>query len=378
MATVNLRRIYSPDLVAEVTVPALKRMIETRAAALLAGLDRVANDEVDAMADHLRGCKVSEAPQFFEDLYDIQRVLATENPERLLGAGKLRLVSSQTVGETLAHASIDDRKGFDAVCDSASVVAARVGAALVHYRQRTELEVGEVRPTRTHARRFRKLLVPFFDELGFGQYCDVRLYCDPTMCGFVVQRGQALHAASLIDDHDNVELRSFRFRRQDLVLYHSETGLLQVCARTKKQRRFYVETFGQVFFDDDRAFVARDEFTLAPICESDFARLLRKVSGPGIDSVRLRGIRLATLDGQSSRVSYASSDVLASVEEHGIDLQAFQPLWAKFGVMPNPRRGRRVYNIEIWDGNKMKNSSPWSDETVRDFIEKLGLRNPDQ
>ncbi len=368
----EVARITDPSSVAAVSVPTLLRLMKTRAPKLAKRLVNAnGKPALDDVAEALQAiAPEDEADDFLEDLHLIVRVCVADSAEELLIDRGVSLAKT-SIGDALADLAMTDRAVFDSIADHATVNAAAKGATFTAFGPRVRGSYELAAPHRASA---ETACTKFFQGLGQGSHCDVRLYAEHDETGFLIDHAGARRTERMINERDKPEVRQVRPFRHDVVLLQRGTGRLRILARSEKERLFYAQLVGELLAKKKDLFAPMELYVLDAIAGPKYADVLRDLVDGDIERVALRELKFVSEDDFSTRQLVASSDVLGSLKASDTDIDSAVIQQASFAIIPRVRKGRRCFRVTVWKGNKMKHDAPWTDRTVQEILGRLRLR----
>lgn len=368
----EIARITDPSSVAFVSDSLLLRLMRERSPKLAKRVLAAGKKPSAAqLATHLETISTGDnADALLEDLHWIARMATTDSIEDLLIDQGVDL-KKNTLGDALAIAALDNRAVFESVADHVTVVGASSGATFTLFRSKIaskfELSSGQ-------CKSFEVACSSFFETLGQGSHCQVRWYAEHDETGFLIDHAGARRTERIINEDEKPEVRQFRPPRHDVVLLQRRTGRLRVLARSEKERIFYASAVGKLIAKSDNAFTADETYLLDAIASAGYEEVLRDMADTEIERVTLRELKFTNADDQSTRQLVTSSDVMRSIDVNSIDITSSTLQVASFAIVPRIRKRRRSFRITVWKGNKVRHTTPWTDKTIQEFIERLQLR----
>jgi hypothetical protein len=118
------------------------------------------------------------------------------------------------------------------------------------------------------------------------------------------QRYRTIRAGNLPLDRSRV---GYRPQQRDTVIFDPRGCVLKVSAQADGERELYRQTFGMVFFEDERHFEVRDIYSLEPLRFSPASL----VTVAGVESARVVELRLRSSDEHANDYLSQGHDLLA-------------------------------------------------------------------
>lgn len=371
----DLDRLTDEAVLAPLELLGLVKLVSKHAPSLEAQAKQC--KDIGAMATLLRsnGDGVGDV---LHHIHSIDRIRRQDDAEELLQSSGIEIQDKESIEAALVRAAVENRDAFEAAYDHTTVIESKNAATFVHFAPRKPLKLAKDFPTKDQREAFRKNAKRFFEEASQGPHCKVNVQTADHEIAFLIDHGTALHTEQIINAKEKKEVMSFRLPRRDVVLLNKKTGALRVNARKESERIFYAAQFSALLFAEEKVFVTTDAYSLDRICEPGFDDILREAADEEISEVVLRSLRLVSNNEFGGRHVMSSADVLGSAKLEGINLANYTADMATFGLVPKNRpegrKGRRLYHLHVWNGDKLKYDAPWSVERAQEIVERLQLR----
>ena len=179
----------------------------------------------------------------------------------------------------------------------------------------------------------------WFERQGRSRFCRL-VHCDDgDAIHFAVRRGLLRKTEAAIADPDRDTSVDYRPQQEDLVTYDRGTGRLVVKARGHRAQEEYRRLFGQLLFDDRRAFRGAEVVSLEPLRDRGLESL---IPVPGIRDVALTELWLRSRHGVGLDQRLISRDVFAALTENRVELGSRTLAFAKLRVHYATGRPRKV------------------------------------
>jgi hypothetical protein len=151
-----------------------------------------------------------------------------------------------------------------------------------------------------------------------GLGCKITSYDRPNVCAFLIRRGRPMRREAVLDKGQPTSV-VYRPQKNDVVVYHKNSGILGIHTDGKRLAKKYCELFGLYLFGSEQFFPANARYTLAPIIAKG-RKCLQCKATESVSSIRLTEVELEWEGENWHKTIHRADDIFHLIESNAISL----------------------------------------------------------
>jgi hypothetical protein len=233
---------------------------------------------------------------------------------------------------------------------------------------------GEFKLTQKTLNAFLKEIKEWFKQLAKGNKCIITRYEEEDTTVILIKHGSYVRTIAYWNE-DKIDITSFRPANEDILLYNSTNGILQIKASLQKDREQYIESFSRCIMGDESLANSddRDEtYTLKPLQDGSFDWN----GNEHISEILLTEIKLRLSGSTEPVVNISSGDVRKSLREslRSIDLSDGELTYARFRFVLNVDGKKQKVSVSVTPPAKTDLSQKRHTDIISAYLKEQGVQ----
>ncbi len=377
MNTLNLRRFCQPDVLAAICPELLHAFLKPFAACFEG---HVKLDDLLAPDTAPEACeKVSEllalpgphmAPGLVEALFRVNEMATEEGREALLEAAAeagLQVPAESTAAEVALRVWLAQPGLLTMRHDEARLGRVR---SFEYFAGSGDLPMRE--PSAEILKSMETDIGAWFQRRNSTDVARIRVYPSEREVWFLITHGEGYCRQPVLENRDFTHA-AFYPAKSDIVVYDRTRDQLRISSQTRRVKELYRTTFGFYLFGREGYFPALTRrYTLEPL-RLDGARALTCCDVAGLESVRLRILKVACrVSGETVFQTLTADDLLPCLSRMGgVLTMGTEVLKASFAVKFNEAVKPRIVTVK--PPNVLQLTRREDASVIEDWMERRGF-----